>query len=372
MGAAPSKEVSDQEIMKSIDEKKMIVDQVVVDNITNLSGLLKEFSSNDTNAIVQRIKNMEEFKGKIPDNILDRVSKVHESLLDTIDSNLSVEEKKKRMETDTGLANYIQQYVGKDLDAKMKDYLENPFIKNDPIVKSSMEDVTNSIKQIRSKYKYFEYKYVQLNMFLILFTKHVYQTVNRFMNETSAFYEAREKYHLVLIHNVIKTFQEQLGAETKQLTDLDTSKFTDSIGELSKSIMDTITQQKNFAEKQKQDSLQEILKFLMTQEKSFAEEIIKGVDSYKSEQQKLAPQPAPQPAQPQPQLVQPLPQPQPPVYGPIDERPDFIAADTFIAPKPGYVFKTSDKGKGYYKNTSVMRGGFIKGSSMIPQNFYAL
>lgn len=358
MGANTS-QPTDEENMKAFEDKTAFVDKALTNNIEGLNTILTQFSKNDTQGIINKIKSMPEFKGQIPDKILNRVSDVHKSILDTLDSSLSAEDRQKQLEGDGNIAKVIQAYVDKELDDKMSEYLENPFIKNDPIVKKSMFSVTNSIKTVRGKYKYFEYKYVQMNVFLILFTKHVHTTIKKFIDESSAFYAAREKYHLVLIHNVIKIFEEQLGAETKNLSDLDTQQFSSAIKELTQSVMDSITQQKQLGEKMKEDSLADILKFLMEKETDFASEIIKSVDSYKdSNPQKPSLQPSQSPS------------PTSPTFGP-SVKPDFIPAQAFQGNKPGYKYTTDSQGLGYYDN-SGQKGGFIRDGSKLPQNFFDL
>ena len=288
MGAAPSRDENqiqnerDMEIFDEIENKRVVVDKTLTNNLNTISDIVTQFSQNDTQAIVNKIKSMPEFKGKLPDAVLQHMSDAHRSILDTIDSSLSETDRKKLLQNDSAIAGFIEQYVDKDMDTKMKNYLQNPFIKDDPVVKKTMEDVTGSIKSIRSKYKYFEYKYVQMNLFLVVFTKHIYDVMNKFIDDTVGFYEAREKYHLVLIRNVIKTFQQQLGDETKNLTSLDTSSFTKAINELAASVMDGINKQKDLGTKLKEDSLNEILSFLMSKEKDFAIELIKSVDNYKA------------------------------------------------------------------------------------------
>lgn len=402
MGASQSvpKEATDAEIIADIESRSAMVDKAMTENLSNLSGLLSDFNKNDTESIVKNIKSLEGFKGKLPDSLLDRASKMHRSILDSIDGTLTEDEKKQEVSSNSAVQGFIQRFVDKDLDAKMADYLANPFIQGDPVVQKSMKDVTNSIKSIRGKYKFFEYKYVQMNLFLIVFTKNIHNTVKKFIDETSAFYEAREKYHLVLIHNVVKIFQEQLGDETKKLTDLDTSQFTNAINELASNVMDSIKQQKQVSEKMKADSLAEMLKYLMQRETEFAEEIISGVEAYKSDNPvgangKPLIGPAVKPgfiaadafagekpgykfatgakgngyylnaaAAPAPQAVP---------YGP--HRPDFIAADEFEGQRTGYKYSTGDRGRGYYllKNAATsMTGGDFRGTSMLPQNFYEL
>jgi hypothetical protein len=194
------------------------------------------------------------------------------------------EEKGKKLEINSAVADYIQKDVDKDLDHQLKEYMDNPFIKDDPMVQRGVKDVADSIKSIRGKYKFFEYKYLQMNVFLIGFITHVGETLVRFVNETSAFYEAKEKYHLMLIRNLVKTFQDQLEIDANDSGGkIDATTIGDSLKELTQSVIDSIAKQKEFTEKSKQQSLQDILKFLMERESEFADELVNIVDKYKTD-----------------------------------------------------------------------------------------
>lgn len=285
--SASTTEKNYADIAKELENAEAFVSDGVTTNLKTLGDILSDYNKNDTQGILDKLKNMDEFKGQIPDVLLNKVNEVHMSVINNLDSSLTESDKKQQIETDQNLAAYIQRFVDKDLDVKMKEYLQNPFIQGDPVVARSMADVTNSIKTIRGKYKYFEYKYVQMNIFLIMFTKHIHEVIKRFIDDTATFYAAKEKYHLVLIQNVIKTFQEQLGDETKKMTELNTTDFTSSINALTQNIMSTISEQKQIAEKMKTESLAEILRYLMQRETEFAKEIIKGVDDYKEKSPQL-------------------------------------------------------------------------------------
>lgn len=343
--------IAERKMMADIEGKKVIFDKTTSDNINGLGQLINQFTKNDTQAIVEKIKNMQEFKGKLPDSLLNKVSDIHKRVLDTLDSSLTYDEKKKQLETDQGVASYIQKFVDKDMDDKMKTYLENPYITKDDTVLRGMTDVTNSIKTIRSKYKYFEYKYVQMNMFLVLFTQHIHKTVTKFLTETAALYEVREKYHLVLLHNVIKSFQNMFGDEAESLLAVDTSSFSESIRMLTQNIMEAMTKNRQMADQMKTDSMKDIIKFLM-KETEFAEKLMTAVDEFKTENPGVR-RPIARDARGNP------------VFGPapnerdIRFKPDFIKAATFDKAIPGYKFTTGTQGTGYYLNTSRTPRNFL-------------
>ena len=218
-----------------------------------------------------------------------------------------------------------------------------------------------------------------MNLFLITFVKHISDNMNKFINETVAFTEAREKYHLVLIHNVIKVFQEQLSTEAANMVNFDNTNLSQLLTELTQGIMKTIDNQKELAESMRKQSLQDIIKYLMEKQSEFAEDIIGTVGEY-TKAHPVGPSPKPEfipattPSGSKDGYVF--------TTGPKGtgyylntspmRREEFIPAVTFMGDKEGYEFKPSgDKGSGYYLK-KLMMGGFPKDLSIFPQNFYSL
>jgi hypothetical protein len=281
--AAPTSEekAAASQLHQEIEDKRIIIDQNMVKSLAELGGLMKQYNKND---VPQMLHDIESSGIRLPKTIVDRLRVTHQSILDNIDSVYTYEEKGKKLEINSAVADYIQKDVDKDLDQQLKEYMDNPFIKDDPMVQRGVKDVADSIKSIRGKYKFFEYKYLQMNVFLIGFITHVGETLVRFVNETSAFYEAKEKYHLMLIRNLVKTFQDQLEIDANDSGGkIDATTIGDNLKELTQSVIDSIAKQKEFTEKSKQQSLQDILKFLMERESEFADELVNIVDKYKTD-----------------------------------------------------------------------------------------
>ncbi len=354
-----------QQIAKEIEDKKVVIDKNLVSSLTRLSDLMKQFNRNDVPYMLDDVQS----KGiKVPGNIMDKLRNSHSILLNSIDNAYTAEEKGKKIESNTAVSEYIQKHVDKDLDEQIKAYMENPFIKEDPMVQRGVVDVANSIKSIRGKYKFFEYKYLQMNIFLIAFINHVNETLIKFVNETGAFYEAREKYHLMLIRNLVKTFQEQLDIEAKDAYGRsDAANIGDSLKELTSSVVESITKQKEFTEKQKQQSLQDILKFLMERETEFANEMVGIVDKYKSDK-KSASTSTRSSYIPTPRSVE-----RRPSYRSVVEedvlsrtRDESYRYRTPSPESPRYRPRSRDgRFRSYYAT-----GGFVRDGSFFPQEFY--
>ena len=276
--------IREQEITKEIEEKKAVLDKNMVTSLAQLGELMKQYNRND---IPHLLQNMREKGIKMPSSIVERLTASHSTLLNNIDNVYSEQDKNNKVATDQALAEYLQKDVDEDLENQLKQYMQNPFLSNDPMIMQGVQEVASSIKSIRGKYKFFEYKYLQMNVFLITFINYVNETLTRFVSETSAFYEAKEKYHLLLIKNLVKTFQDQLDIEAKAANgSAEAVNIGDTLKELTQSVIDSIAKQKEFTEKSKQQSLQDILKFLMERESDFAKELVGIVDKYKVEKKR--------------------------------------------------------------------------------------
>lgn len=350
-----------QQIAKEIEDKKVVIDKNLVSSLTRLSDLMKQFNRNDVPYMLEDVQS----KGiKVPSNIVDKLKNSHSLILSSIDNAYTAEEKGKKIESDTAVSEYIQKHVDKDLDEQIKAYLENPFIKEDPMVQRGVVDVATSIKSIRGKYKFFEYKYLQMNIFLIAFVNHVNETLIKFVNETGAFYEAREKYHLMLIRNLVKTFQEQLDIEAKDAYGRsDAANIGDSLKELTSSVIESITKQKEFTEKQKQQSLQDILKFLMERETEFANEMVGIVDKYKSTKK----------SPPTRSYAPPTAERRPSYRSVVEE--DVLSRSLsdsyrYRSPSPESYYRSRPRSRDGRFRRYYATGGFVRDGSFFPQEFY--
>ncbi len=347
MGVAPSKpdfdNMTDEQFQTEINQRQLMVDKNIIENLDSLTKLLNEFNDNDTQNILEKIEKDDSLNKSVPVNIRETVKNTHARILKEINGD------KEQLKSNANLQQFINKTISGDVQDKLNGFLENPFIKDDPVVSTSLKGITDSINQIRSKYKFFEYKYLQTNIFFIIFVKYISETITKFITETTAFHEARQKYNLVLIHNIVKTIQESVGAQIEgpdgkkiEFDEKDINQVSDTIKELSKNVMDSISKQKEMMEQQKAHSLKDIIEFMMKTESEFAKEMVQAVDQYKGKTTTSQ-------GSQTPVLNQ----------APVQDTPAIPnqrgAPQNPLVPRPPTQF-----------------GGFIKDNSLLPQDFYEL
>lgn len=184
---------------------EIVLDKGVKQQIDKLSEYVSIFNSNDVKPLLQVIKdykmNLETSTGRSYDlNNIDKfVTKFHKELLDKITKDyptLSDQEKQIKVSEklkDKGLSQYLSSiYDDKIVDWK-EDILKNPIVKKDAQMSSSIQNLFSDITGLKSKYRYFEYRYIQLNLFLMVFIQHTYFTMDKFINTVLAYTVNRDK-----------------------------------------------------------------------------------------------------------------------------------------------------------------------------------
>lgn len=235
-----------------------------------LAKLLESMRKNDTFALVENLGRLNDVSGRVPDEIISRITGAHANIVDGF-NNSTIEK------GNSSISNLIQNSVNRDIDDKMKGFLDDPAVKQHPEMAASMEDITNNIKLLRGKYKFFEYKYLQMNIFLILFVINIQESLQTCIDANVSLCEQRDIQLLKLVQDVVHNLQVHMGEPSMKVEENAT--LADSIKQLSNSIMDNIKNHKQIGEKVKHDTMQEMMQFVMKKEIDFATDIVNVVEN---------------------------------------------------------------------------------------------
>lgn len=86
----------------------------------------------------------------------------------------------------------INKFYNKDLQSKITKIIDDPFLEKNDIMKQNISTVAENIKSLKVRYKFFEYKYMQLNIFMILLVQHVFVTMDDFVSQVMTFSQQRD------------------------------------------------------------------------------------------------------------------------------------------------------------------------------------
>lgn len=221
------------------DNNQILLGQDVSAKVVEVSKMFEALNSNDAKGLLDYVNKMnEKLKASgqselvITPAIRDSLLKFHEVVLSQIDSELEAKnengytslvddkklERKKaeyaeimKKDPQEGIFRVLGEGVGKELADKKKTILESPGIADNEKMKKGVDDIIKSVTSIRVKNKYFEQKYIELNIFLILFVQHVYETMHNFVENVIAYNTIRDANREKIVDNIIETMKKLLG-----------------------------------------------------------------------------------------------------------------------------------------------------------------
>jgi hypothetical protein len=197
--------------------KNIVIDDAVKAKIGKLDTLVNTFNNNDVKSMIVNMSSQELYKDVLTPELVAKVTDMHNKILARIGDD--------KIGSNAMLRNTMYNVVNEDTDRNLAAFLQDPAIGMNPKLRDEVMSLTGSIKTVGTRYKYFEYKYIQLNLFVIGFIQHVYSTMQTFMETNMEYFEAREKYRTELTTEFIQALkklleQNDLNISEKEMDDL--------------------------------------------------------------------------------------------------------------------------------------------------------
>jgi hypothetical protein len=349
----------------------------IVEKIRGLGDVIKYFNDNDTSSLENFIDNYNQKvsakeKIDIGPEIKGMMLNFHNQLLQVIDSQLTTataEEKKEvlkaRLRDNRQLDDMLRMYYNQ----KMKDVetrvMNDDAVKNNPEVFDTVRAIMNNVKSLKVKYKFFEYKYMQLNIFMIVFIQYVYNSMTKFIVDVIAYNQTRDAMRQEMTKKIFQATQQILGASDIQLKAEDAEAINKMIHNLQEKVQKDQQEIQELSSKLKNGSLADLLNFVMTSDDTLASHIMDGVEKYRSATSSASmpltsgQKPAQVPAQAPAQVPAQAPA-QVPAQAPAPQTGGFLR-DLSLLPTAFYAVQPK-----------AQKGGFIRDASLVPKAFYDL
>lgn len=296
MGASSSK--ADNANSENANANRMsmeiVLDKGVKQQIDRLSEYVSFFNKNDVDSLLSVVdtyaNNLKTSTGQTYQlsNIKRFVGKFHEELLEKItkDSpNMTAEEKKVQLGEklkDSKLPDILKTTYDERLSKLKTEILGSPLVVKDRQMGQSIERIFTDITGIKSKYKYFEYRYIQLNLFLIVFIQHVFSTMDKFINSVLAYTVTRDRTRQDSMRQLIDLLLEIMRQAELNIDQKD----FEAIDKLMSVVETEIKQkQKNLGEavdKARVEALDEMLKLVVANHDMFADQATQGMSNPES------------------------------------------------------------------------------------------
>lgn len=228
-----------------LNNNQIIFEQDVNKKIIEVSKMFKALNDNDHKGLLKYIDtintNLEESsKIKINDSLRSTLATFHNNILHNIDkasmtetnvNNKFVEIMKGNPEN---IMSVLSEKYGKDLESYKQTLLSSYGISDNAILKSNVEDIMNSVKSLKVKYKFFEYKYIELNIFMLLFIQHSYNTIEAFVSNVLAFNNLRDTAREELVKQTLQIMMSIINSADLSIKPEDFEQLSQSMEQLQK------------------------------------------------------------------------------------------------------------------------------------------
>ena len=181
-------------------DKPMISMLDIKTNIENLNKTVDAYKDSSASTIIQAVADYnkanvrKEAQITLPLDVINKIKTFHSTILQKINST----DPNHKFDPNSDIAAYFKQDQ-----QKLEQNIQKTSLYKNP---AGLDKVLNSINNMKTKYKLFEYKYIKLNMFMLAFLPQIHKTMLKFTSEVITIVEAREKYRQKLFENHIAQF----------------------------------------------------------------------------------------------------------------------------------------------------------------------
>jgi hypothetical protein len=213
--------------------KEVFLHTDVQDQIQKLNKYVDNFNKSDVNALLD-IVNQYSMRFKKPDgerydlrNVEYFISEFYKDLKIAItNENPSLESEQIDVKIKEKLQNnelplYLKTIYDKNFQ-DLKDEINSSI--QDSKSQKDIESIFSNISTLKSKYRYFEYKYIELNIFMIIFIQHTFQIMDKFVSTVISHVNDQDKQSSNSIKKLVSLLLEVMKRADLQInkTDFDT------------------------------------------------------------------------------------------------------------------------------------------------------
>jgi hypothetical protein len=337
----------------------------ILSKIKGLGEVIGYFNDNDTSSLTNFIdvynqKVSSKDRIEIGPEIKSTMLNFHNELLSVIDQQMGTnatetqkqEILKSKLKDNKALNEMLKMYYSKKLEDVETRVLGDEMVKNSTELSSTVKVILGNVKALKVKYKFFEYKYIQLNIFMIVFVQYVYNSMTKFIVDVIAYNQARDAIRQEMTRKIFKATQEILGASDVELKPQDAAAINKMISSLQERVQKDQKEIQDLSLRVKNNSMSDLLNFILSSDDALASHVMSSVDKYRQEKNiPLQSQSNPNPNQ----------------Y-PARQQGDQQKQNQ---PKPNYQ-PQKQQAEQPIVNLQSQNGGFVRDMSMMPQSFFKL
>lgn len=269
----------------------------VVTKIRGLGEVVGHFNNNDTSSLEEFIDTYnkqvsQKEKIELGPEIKQMMMTFHNQLLEVIDTQLvgaSKEDKQQVLKAKIKDNKQLNEMLKLYYDQKLRDIelrvMNDEAVKGNKDIFSTVRTILNNVKSLKVKYKFFEYKYIQLNVFMIIFIQYVYNSMTKFIVDVIAYNQARDSIRQEMTNKIFKAMQDIMGSADINLKPEDANAINKMIFNLQEKIKKDQVEIQDLSGRLKNNSMGDLLNFVLSSDENLASHIMQGVDKYKQNKQ---------------------------------------------------------------------------------------
>lgn len=237
-----------EELRQTMTKKgAMFVQSELSEKLKDMSKIIESFNSNDPTEIKRYIETLSRTLASntgsqqfsLSPDVMTALDSIHQVLIRSLDQQrLSPEDQKKAlrdMSFDTIYATLTKQSADEIKTKKDEIYSSLRLETNDPL-KTNIEPIFDTITKLKVKYKFFEYKYIELNMFMIMYIQTSYDVLQDFIKNTIAFNQLKEENRDNLINEAFASLNNVFASADLASTPADEKNLKDIMNKVKQNI----------------------------------------------------------------------------------------------------------------------------------------
>lgn len=246
------------------------VDGYVDDMVLKLKSSINALNKNDIKSLKKTVESMPEGK-KLTSNMVKHIVKV----INNTEESLDMIDKPARSYQDNELKGYIDSITMRKVSSIREDLRKENIDVANPVLSKQVDELFMPVATMHTKYKFYMYKYVQLNIFLILFANHVQEIMDIQYKSIIEYQKMQASKDDDLIKNLVKMMN--------KIADMDDAKLESAQREeieiLGKNAIQAaesrINNLETFVSDMKKNSFEDIIKMFVDTQEDIVKEIEK-------------------------------------------------------------------------------------------------
>lgn len=350
----------------------------IVDKIKGLGDVIGFFNDNDTSALEgfiddynKRVSNKD--KIDLGPEIKNLMLSFHNQLLSVIDTQVvgaTPAEKqqilKSKLKDNKQLNDMLGMYYTEKLRNIETRVLSDETVRGNKELTDTVRTILGNVKSLKVKYKFFEYKYVQLNVFMIVFIQYVYNSMTKFIVDVIAYNQVRDALRQEMTQKIFDATKQIMNASDIQIKPQDAEAVNKMIQNLQEKVKKDQAEIQEMSAKLKNSSMADLLNFVLKSDENLAAHIVDGVEKHKQNQPFNPNQNPNKPWQQNQNQNKPWQNKQ------NQNQNQNPAQDKYWQPRT-YTNQYEGNYNDYEQNGGKsMKGGFIRDMSLLPQAFHTL